>query len=381
MTKVALQTALPEDEFLLRHLPGNSAAMRQLRESVSVLNSHRGTGLVNLVLIRGGSGVGKGYVARVLAAHRQWQKIRESDRDPGMDAGMKPYLTEFQSVLLPALPEGLVESELFGHMKGSFSGALKDRKGYLAQNYSDILLDEIGDASAPLQAKLLGVLEDRQSLPIGAEKDEEVEVSARLLAATNKNIEDLVRQGKFREDLYWRLIEHPIIVPTLREQSENIPNLCDNIIAELCRNMAGLDVSDKAKLSIGDLTWAGAYEWPGNVRQLKHALRLWLLDHMKTSLREIVERTQVLTIGSAVENRGVEDWVRAHLDECLDSDGSVGSLSDLGQAFTRQFETAVYNWYRDHQGELTDDVLQRLFPRMKLSSLKTKLSQWKGRNR
>jgi len=128
--------------------------------------------LVHLILVRGESGTGKGHVSRTIAAHRQWLKFKDTDQYPGIEAPMGAYLNEYQSILLPALPEMLIESELFGHKRGAFTGADKDREGLLAQDFSDILLDEIGDAGSALQGKLLGVLEDRTFLPLGAKKDD-----------------------------------------------------------------------------------------------------------------------------------------------------------------------------------------------------------------
>ena len=368
-----------DDEFLRRYLPGSSPGMRRLRQAIALLNSHRGTSLVNLVLILGESGVGKGYVARVLAAHRRWLKLKDTSDYAGIDVGINPYLDEFQSILLPALPETLVESELFGHKQGAFTGAQKSRKGYLMQDYDDILLDEIGDASSVLQGKLLGVLEDRHFLPLGADKDDQVQVSARLLTATNKDLEQLIHRGEFRQDLYWRLLEHPLYVPPLREQPENIPDLCENIIADLCRTMSGLDVPENPQLSTDDLTWARSYAWPGNVRQLKHALRLWLLDQMIVPLANIVGYTEVNRPPIPSE-RGLEVSVHSYLDECLTTGREAGkTLKEFRQTFVRRFEQAVYSWYKDHHANLPDDVLQRLFPGMKLSSLRGKFSQWKGR--
>lgn len=371
--------AVTEDEFLLRHLPGSSSAMRRLRQEISVLNSHRGSSLVHLILLRGESGVGKGYVARALAAHRRWLKIKDTDEYAGPDVGINPYLTGFQSILLPALPESLIESELFGHKKGAFTGADKARDGLLKQDYSDILLDEIGDASPVLQGKLLGVLEDRHFLPLGAAKDDRAQVTARLLAATNKHLEQLIKNGSFREDLYWRIIEHQLRVPALREQPENIPALCANILTELTADMAGLEVPEDPRLMPADLTWASSYAWPGNVRQLKHALRLWLLDRTTTPLADIVVRTNALRPRN-LDDTNIEATVRAYLNECLENATSAAdTLDDLQRTYERRVQHAVCMWYREQRNNLAGDALQSLFPGMKLASIKVKLSQWKSR--
>jgi sigma-54-specific transcriptional regulator len=292
----------------LTFLPGTSPAVVSLRREIAKLNSHPGTSLVGFILVRGESGSGKGYVSRVLAGHRRYLKISETKENPGIEAGLGAFLGDFQSVLLPALPEALIESELFGYKAGAFTDAKKDRVGYLAQGYSDVLLDEIGDASVALQAKLLGVLEDRRFLPIGAGRNEQEDLTARLIAATNRDLEHLIRLDRFREDLYWRLIEHPIHVPALREQPENIHALCKRIIAELHGSMSGADVPQKPELRPDDIDWATSYEWPGNVRQLKHALRMWLLEGATTRLRDVVNAIDSLNKSDSSGNSVLTDW-------------------------------------------------------------------------
>lgn len=377
-SELASAATAHEDEFLERHLPGSSPAMQSLRHDISVLNAHRGTSLVHLILIRGESGTGKGHVARTLAAHRQWLKIKDTDEYPGLEVGVNAYLNGYQSILLPALPETLIESELFGHKKGAFTGADKARDGLLKQDYADILLDEIGDASAILQGKLLGVLEDRTFLPLGAEKDDRTAVTARLLAATNKNLEELIRTGAFREDLYWRLIEHQLHVPALREQPENIAALCKNITNELTNDMTGLDVPENPALTPEDKAWATTYEWPGNIRQLKHALRLWLLDRTSTPLASIVGKANPLG-PSTPSDTSIEATVRDYLDECLATGTSAANnLDDLQKSFNKRIQASVCAWYKDRR-DLSDEVLQQLFPNMKPTSIRGKLSQWKGR--
>jgi transcriptional regulator with PAS, ATPase and Fis domain len=327
ITEQEAQANLGDDEFLQRYLPGSSNAVRRLRRDIGVLNSHLGTSLINLILLRGESGVGKGHVARVVAAHLRWLRIKETKEYAGLDVGMTPYLDEFRPILLTALPENLIESELFGHKKGAFTGAEKDRDGLLKQGYTDILLDEIGDASPVLQSKLLNILEDRYFLPLGAGKDDGIRVTARILAATNKPLEQLVKMGDFREDLYWRLIEYPLHVPTLREQPENIPALCANIITELTADIAGLDVPDTPQLTEAELSWAKAYRWPGNIRELKHSLRLWLLDSATTPLPEIVARAGTLQPGKPSDS-SIETSVGAYLSACLETNVRAANTLD-----------------------------------------------------
>lgn len=380
MSEKASSSSSDEDAFLLRYLPGKSPEVVFLRREIAKLNSHAGISLVSSVLVLGESGSGKGHVSRVLAGHRRYLKIGGTREDPGIEAGLGAFLTDFQSVLVPAIPESLMESEFFGSKAGAFTDAKKDRLGYLAQGYSDILLDEIGDASVAIQAKLLGVVEDRRFLPIGAGRDEQKDFTARLIAATNRDLEQLIRLGRFREDFYWRLIEHPIHVPALRDQPENIPALCERIIEDLHGSMAGADIPQAPELNPEDINWASSYKWPGNVRQLKHALRLWLLEGANTRLRDVVNLVDSLSRTSSDGNSALTDLIAASLDTCLENGTSAANtLGDFLKPFTRTVEQAVCGWYRDRQKDLDDATLLRLFPGMELTSLKAKLSQWKTR--
>jgi len=201
------------------------------------------------ILITGETGTGKELFAR--AAHRA-----SSRRG-------RPFIP----VNCAAIPETLLETELFGHVKGAFTGANNARPGrFMSANEGTIFLDEIGDLPLAAQAKLLRVLEERTVCPVGS--DTEVPVDVRIVAATHRNLEEMVAQGKFRADLYFRLAVVPVVLPALRERADDIVQ-----IAELCivrvrerigRHVEGLDDSGKAALA--------AYHWPGNVRELSHLI-------------------------------------------------------------------------------------------------------------
>ncbi len=199
------------------------------------------------VLILGESGTGKELVAKAL----HFNSARAD----------KPLVT----VNCAAIPEELLESELFGHMKGSFTGAHQTHEGrFAAANGGSIFLDEIGDMSLKLQVKLLRVLQERKYDPVGSTKTQDVDV--RIIAATNQNLEDAVRLHKFREDLYYRLNVIPIKVPALRTRSEDIPLLLNHFLnmanKENDRNVEGF--SQEAMRLLCD------YDWPGNVRELEN---------------------------------------------------------------------------------------------------------------
>jgi DNA-binding NtrC family response regulator len=207
------------------------------------------------VLIRGETGTGKEVVARLVHA--------SSSR----------RAAPFVAMNMAAIPEALAESELFGHAKGAFTGAERARHGkFRAAHRGTLFLDEVGDMPKGLQAKLLRALQDRSVVPVGG--NEPIAVDVRVIAATHRNLEQMVREGHFREDLYYRLDVIPIEVPPLRERREDVAQLADHFRQEFNarnnRNVPAFSPEVLLRLS--------AYEWPGNVRQLENTIeRLVLL--------------------------------------------------------------------------------------------------------
>jgi two-component system nitrogen regulation response regulator NtrX len=201
------------------------------------------------VLVTGENGTGKELVAR--AIHRGSPRARQP----------------FVEVNCAAIPSELIESELFGHMKGSFTGAISDRPGKFEQAHGGTLfLDEIGDMAPSAQAKVLRVLQDGLVTRIGGTKP--IQVDVRVLAATNKQLEDEIAAGRFREDLYYRLNVVPIAVPPLRERREDIPLLVAHFLQQFAAR-DGLPARQVAPEALQRLT---ALEWPGNVRELRNSL-------------------------------------------------------------------------------------------------------------
>jgi two-component system, NtrC family, nitrogen regulation response regulator NtrX len=223
---------------------GESLIIRQLREQVAMAAPTNGR-----VLIFGENGTGKELVARtvhVLSRRRN-----------------QPFV----EVNCAAIPEELIESELFGHVKGAFTGAVADRKGkFEAAHNGTIFLDEIGDMSLKTQAKVLRVLQEQVTEPVGSTS--RVQVDVRVLAATNKDLLAEIRGGRFREDLYFRLNVIPIFVPPLRERAEDIPLLVEHFIADFA-----LEYGRSAKtMTPGAMTRLQTYRWPGNVRELRNVI-------------------------------------------------------------------------------------------------------------
>ena len=201
------------------------------------------------VLIRGETGTGKELIARAIHFN-------------SADAS-EPFV----AVNCTSIPEALLESELFGHVKGSFTGAVGDRKGrFELAGRGTIFLDEIGDTSAAFQAKLLRVLQEREFYPVGGERARRTE--ARVVAATHRPLERMVRDGGFREDLYFRLRVVEIVVPPLRERRDDVAILAEHLLREGAREMH-VRAPELAPDAVARLT---SYDWPGNVRELENAL-------------------------------------------------------------------------------------------------------------
>jgi two-component system response regulator AtoC len=238
------------EQFGLKRLIGVSEPMRDIATMIRKVTRSSNT----TILLRGESGTGKDLLARVIHY--------ESDRSHRL----------FMHVTCTALPDALLESELFGHEKGAFTDAKAHKKGlFELANGGTVFLDEIGDMTPALQSKLLRVLEYKVFKRVGGSED--ISVNVRIIAATNRDLETAVQQQEFRQDLYYRFNVLPLFIPPLRDRREDIPLLVDFFLATLAQEMKreGVQISPEAYRKLQE------YAWPGNVRELRNAVERALL--------------------------------------------------------------------------------------------------------
>jgi len=249
---------------------GSSPAIRRILDMVPRLAATPST-----VFVTGESGTGKELLAQAIHAFSA--------------AANGPFL----SVNCGALPEGLLESELFGHVRGSFTGAVKDHKGmFVDAEGGTLLLDEVGELTPLMQVKLLRVLQERRVRPVGS--SHEVEVNVRVLAATNRNLEQAVKDNEFREDLYYRLNVLHIHLPPLRQRIEDLPELARHFVERTCENFG----TPLKRLTPDALRVLQAHTWPGNVRELENVIERTVA----------LESTEMISSGSLPEHlRGASD--------------------------------------------------------------------------
>ncbi|MCH7489650.1 MAG: sigma-54-dependent Fis family transcriptional regulator [Gemmatimonadetes bacterium] len=233
------------------------------------------------VLLQGESGTGKEVMARFIHAL--------SERSEG------PFL----SINCGALPESLLESELFGHVKGSFTGAVRDKEGlFTAARGGTFLLDEIGDTVPATQVKLLRVLQEREVLPVGG--TEPIPVDVRVIAATNRNLDEEIRRGRFRSDLFYRLNVIALHLPPLRERPEDIPLLAEAFLKRIAE-ARGQEVCELSQDALDSIM---VFDWPGNVRELENAL----------------ERAAILSRGTQITPEVLPEIVTARKSQSLVDD-------------------------------------------------------------
>jgi two-component system response regulator PilR (NtrC family) len=266
-------------------LLGESLIMQEIRTKIDKLARSQAP-----VYISGESGSGKELVARLIHQHSS-----RSDH-------------AFVAINCGAIPHDLMESEFFGHKKGSFTGAVSDKKGFFqAAEGGTLFLDEVADLPLPLQVKLLRAIQEKKIRPVGDQQ--EIPVDIRLLSATHQNLNDMVRDGSFRQDLYYRINVIDLHVPPLRERLDDIPILVDHILAKL----TGVSKQDRPTLSASALAALQHYHFPGNVRELEN----------------ILERALALYDGTKIESDDLNLPMGTHnVAKSTEYDPALGTLED-----------------------------------------------------
>jgi two-component system response regulator GlrR len=310
---------LIEERYDFKNIVAKSEKMKKVLEKVTLVAKTDST-----VAVLGESGTGKELVARAI-------HFASERKD-------KPFV----AVHSAAIPETLLESELFGHEKGSFTGAIRSSKGFFVQAHEGtIFLDEIGDMPLSIQAKLLRVLQERQFYPIGTEKP--VEVDVRVIIATNRDLEVEVKEGRFREDLFYRILVIPITLPSLRERKEDIPSLVELFLKEFSQQMKkeikGITPSAMQKLMLHD--------WPGNVRELKN-----IIEYAVTMTRHEVITEELILQGKSLPQDPLISLKEAryafeknYITRLLDiTSGNVSKAAKLAGKYRADF----YNLLKKH---------------------------------
>lgn len=285
---------------------GESAPMKALKQAIRRVASTN-----SWVLITGENGTGKELVA---------QTIHSSSSRFG-----QPFI----EVNCAAIPEELIESELFGHEKGSFTGATQLKRGkFDLANGGTLFLDEIGDMSLKTQAKILRILQEQRFERVGGSQT--IEVDVRVIAATNKNLEDEIKANRFREDLYYRLNVVPFRVPALRERKEDIPLIAQHFLREFSAPGA-----ESPHLSESALKLFMNYPWPGNVRELKNSIERLVIF---SDSQEITEET-VLSVMPQLSRDAAKDTIGQPLAAYSAGSGSAAaaSLKDARSEFEKEF--------------------------------------------
>ena len=247
------------------------------------------------ILVCGESGTGKELIARAI----HYRSVRAE--------------SPFVSINCGALPENLLESELFGHVKGSFTGAIRDKDGlFKVASGGTFFLDEVGETSPAIQVKLLRVLQEREIIPVGGTAP--IKVNARLIAATNADLERAVQEDNFRADLFYRLNVIPIVIPPLRQRRDDIPLLVEHFLEK-----AHIKTGEKKTISKEAMNLLTEYDFPGNVRELEN----------------IIERAVILKDGEQVEVEDLTDNVRSRIGNrrCLNMDTAQMTLEELEKEY------------------------------------------------
>jgi two-component system, NtrC family, nitrogen regulation response regulator NtrX len=312
-----------------QRIVGTSRVMEGLRQQIAIAAPTNGR-----VLIHGENGAGKELVARAIHA--------QSARRDG----------PFVEVNCAAIPEELIESELFGHERGAFTGAVSRRRGkFELADGGTLFLDEVGDMSVKTQAKVLRALEEQAFERVGGK--ETLRVDVRVLAASNQNLPELIAQGRFREDLFYRLSVIPIEVPSLRQRTEDIPLLVEHFI----NLYSGENAKRPKTISVEALAYFLSYDWPGNVREL----------------RNMVERLVIMTPGDVIGPEALPPPLRPR-DPVASAEDTQRekTLKEAREAFERAYilgELRAHEWNMTRTAEKLGIERSHLYRKLKMYSI------------
>ena len=317
--------ALKEDLTRKLRFIGNSVKMKQLREQIDMAAKSN-----SRVVILGESGSGKELVAHIL--HENSPRAK------------KPFI----EMNCAAIPQELIESELFGHEKGSFTGAFERKQGkFELADEGTLFLDEIGDMSLTTQSKVLRIIETQDFQRVGGSKN--IKVDVRIIAATNKDLREEVKKGNFREDLLFRLNVIPIIVPPLRERKEDIPELVDYFLEYFAAEYG----QKPKKITPDGLNMLQAYDWPGNIRELKN----------------VIERFVIMNPSNIITAKNIL------IGESTRSDYfAFNTLKEARDAFEKDFivkKLEENNWNISKTSEILDIERSNLHRKIKTYEIKT----------
>lgn len=316
VSEVKRLEGLLKDRHDFKNIIARSARMRGILDLVS-----RIAGTDSTVYISGESGTGKEVIARSI-------HLASERRD-----------NPFVAINCAAIPETLMESQLFGHERGAFTDAKRSYEGMFAQaDKGTIFLDEIGDMSLSIQAKLLRVLQEKQFYPIGGSKP--VQVDVRVIVATNKDLETEVKNGNFREDLYYRIHVVPVEIPPLRERKEDIPLLAEHFLKQISRRMKK-DIKAISPMAMQKLM---LYDWPGNVRQLENTIEQAIaLSRHDVLTEDYVLPSKDLSAEPLMPfKEAVEDFKKGYVVRLLEfTKGNVSKAADLAGKYRADFHNLV----------------------------------------
>jgi len=327
MALAAATAPLREELSYKSEIIGNTPLIQEVFQMIKRIAPTDST-----VLIKGESGTGKELVARAIH-YRSYRR-------------MEPFI----SVNCSAFTDSLLESELFGHMKGSFTGAIENKVGlFQAAHGGTLFLDEVADMSLTTQVKMLRVLEERKVVPVGSTRTEAVDV--RITAATNRDIDAEIRARNFREDLFYRLNVIPLVIPPLRQRKDDIPLLAGYFLAKYSRQMRKdvNAISQSARLALSE------YDWPGNVRELENIIQRHVALCEGSTITEILlpmgnrashtaleaapAPSQIPPEGLDLERR-IEDYERGFIREALRNTG--GNLTNAAKILGMSYRSIRY---------------------------------------